>query len=157
EQMRDAGKTLHDGRLGLRVGGVGMSEAETNARARKARDEAGWHFFGREREDRDALAACNEKRLVIRRWLADVARVVHARLGQRNERPFEMETENGWVSAHLVRRGERGLHFVRRIGDQGRQQRGRAELAVYGSNGARRVRSRRIVEQHIAAAIDLNI
>ena len=91
--------------------------------------------------------------------LADQARIVHARLfaatgtvlpdGCRARRDR---------SAGLAHGRDRGLHLLARVGDQRRQQRGRAELAVRGNDGARcRRRLGAIVEQHIAAAIDLHV
>jgi hypothetical protein len=65
-----------------------------------------------------------------------------------------MDTEDARIGS---RRGKRRLHFARRIGDQRRQQRGGTELAMRGGDRARPFDCRLIVEQHVAAAIDLKI
>ena len=53
--------------------------------------------------------------------------------------------------------GERRFHLVRRVADQRRQQGGRAEAAMGSNNLANSLRRRRVVEQNVAAAVDLDV
>ena len=58
---------------------------------------------------------------------------------------------------HFLHGGERRPHFFRCVGDQRRQQRRRAELAMRGGDGANAFDRRHVVEQDVAAAIDLHV
>ena len=63
----------------------------------------------------------------------------------------------GSVSISASTAASAALRLLGRIGDQRRQQRRRAKAAMRGGDGANSVRRRLVVEQHIAAAIDLHV
>ena len=126
--------------------------------ADEARDEAGRHLLGRERDDERAATRCRERFEVCRRGRADQRRIMHARFVAREKRSLEMKTEHRGLAAHrLLHGGDRRHGLLRAIGDQRREKAGGAEAAMRGGDRSDRLRGRRIVEQHVAAAIDLQV
>ena len=75
------------------------------------------------------------------------------------KRPLEMNAENArrCLASPPHRARCACCHLLVRIGDQRRQERGRAELAVRRNDRRDRFGRRVVVEQHVAAAIDLNV
>ena len=63
----------------------------------------------------------------------------------------------GSTPTRLVHRCAGRRHFIRAVADQRRQKRGRAEFSMRRSDRANGLRRRRVVEQHVAAAIDLDV
>ncbi len=118
---------------------------------------------------RDAIGRYRDEQ----RFDAEGQDLVHVRIGHhahqvgivraaplgRQERPFEMDAEAAERRAgdRLLDRGDRLGGDLRRIRDQGRQQRRGAEAGMRIADRAHALRGRRIVEQHAAAAIDLRI
>ena len=89
---------------------------------------------------------------------ADQRRIVDARLAWRQERAFEVDAEHARIDGRRAAHGiERGAHLLGRVGDQRRQQRGGAEFAVAGDDRGDALRRRLIVEQDVAAAVDLHV
>src|SRR6516164_4535690 len=69
-----------------------------------------------------------------------------------------MYTENGWVSAaKLVDRRHGGSRFCRAVADQGRKQGSGAEPAMRRDDASYGFRCGCIIEQNIAAAVDLKV
>src|SRR5215472_1684005 len=83
---------------------------------------------------------------------------MHAGLFGREERPFEMNTENTRLYAgERFDRGDRRDHFCRTVAYQsGKQSRG-AKAAMRRRDLSYRLRRRCIVKQNIATAVDLNV
>jgi hypothetical protein len=83
---------------------------------------------------------------------------MHARLLRRQERPFQVNADRAGDRAdRLFRSVERGPHFLRAVGNQRRKQRRRSETAMRRGNGADPLHRRLVVEQHAAAAVDLQV
>jgi hypothetical protein len=69
-----------------------------------------------------------------------------------------MDPEHAGLHANEGLHGSQGgRHFFPAVADERRQQRGGSELAVRRDDRANSISRRRIVEQYIAAAIDLDI
>ena len=95
---------------------------------------------------------------VVRVGQADHRGIVHARLLGRQERPFEVNAENARIDGGGAMHGiERGAHLGGRIADQRRQERRRSELSVCCNDRGDALGRRLVVEQHIAAAIHLDV
>ena len=77
---------------------------------------------------------------------------------RRQKRPFEVDTENAGLYANQTFHRMAGrCHFFRAVADESREERRRAKFSMRGSDRTNGIRRRLIVEQAIAAAIDLDI
>ena len=104
------------------------------------------------------LARRGEQREVFRCRTTQRPGIMNAGLFRRQERTLEMNPEHAVLNAkERFRGGERRRHLFRGVADQRRQQRGRSEFAVRGGDRAHGFGGRRVVQQHVAAAIDLDV
>ena len=96
---------------------------------------------------------------ILRRRRPDHRLVVHPGALGRQKRPFEMDAENaaGIVAAAASTAARGGAHLGGAVADQRRQQPGRAEAPVRRDDRGDALRRRLVVEQHVAAAIDLHV
>ena len=121
-------------------------------------DETGRHPFRRERHQHRALARPGERLQVLRGGRAQGAGVVHARLLGRQERPLQVDAKHARIAIDQHRDGrDRSARLVRRIADEGGQKARRSKLAVRGRDRRDARLRRRVIEQHVAAAIDLQV
>ena len=106
-----------------------------------------------------AVARRRQQSQIVCAWAPEHRRIVHAGLFRREERPFEMDAEHARLRSHGgLHRRERGAHLLRRVADQRRQQRRSCRTADARRRcAAMPRRRRRVVEQHIAAAVDLHV
>jgi len=85
-----------------------MSEAHSNASIGKLRRETGWHPLGRQGDQRVPNSSRGQHLEVLRVGQADHRWIMHARLGGRQEGPFEVNAENAWIdrggAAHGIER-----------------------------------------------------
>ena len=113
----------------------------------------------RERDERDAARRRREQSDMMRLRRAAQIAAMHAEPLRRQERSFEMNAEHAGLAAACSSSTARcgRDHLLVRVGDERRQQRGRAEFAMRVQDRRDRLRRRRVVEQNIAAAIHLNV
>ena len=85
--------------------------------------------------------------------------IVHALTGDVEERPFDVNAENPRNARRdrAAHRGDGMRDDIEVRADQRRQEAGGAEAAMCGADGADRLHARRIVEQHPATAIHLQV
>ena len=135
-----------------------MSERHPHARLRQRGDEAGRRLFRRQRDQGDAAAKARESLEIADVRTADRRRIVHAGPGRRQERALQMDAEDGGIERHRLTHGrDRRRHLARLVGDEGRQQRRRAETPVSGRDRTDACGRRLVVEEHVAAAVDLHV
>src|SRR6516165_5725367 len=85
-------------------------------------------------------------------------RVMHASFFRGEERAFEMKAEHAWLSVRQrVDRRHSRAHLGRAVTNQRWQQGRGAEPAVRRYDRADGLGRWRVIEQNVAAAIDLNI
>ena len=100
---------------------------------------------------------CQELQVLLR-GLAKYARVVDAGFFRRQKRSFEVDTENAGLYANEAFHRMAGRRqFSRAIADESGQERRRAEFSMRDGDRTNGIRRRFIVEQHIAAAVDLDV
>ena len=68
-----------------------MTERHANAGPDEPRDEACRHHFRRQGHEQYSVARRSQQREIVRTRLADLPRVMHARLVGRQIRPFEVD------------------------------------------------------------------
>ncbi len=159
EQVGEARQPLGQRGAGLVVIGHAVAARDEDALRAKLPDRAGRRQFGRERNEPRPPARLRQPR---QHRLVDPreARIVmDALLGGIEMRPLDMQAEHArhaFGQRGLGRR-DRGVDDGRMIADQGRQHAGRAEAPVRLRDGAEAVDRRAVVEQDVAAAIDLRV
>ncbi len=135
-----------------------MAEADPDAGGGEPRRESRRHLLGRQRDHRAMGLRRAEQRSVRFIGPADQRGIVHARLAGRQERAFEVDAEHARVDGRRTAHGiERRAHLLGRVGDQRRQQPGGAEFAVSGDDRGDALGGRLVVEQDVAAAVDLHV
>ena len=160
EQVREAGEALRQRGPGLRIGRHRMAERHADAGRSKPRDEALRHLLGRERDEHHPARAepsdARRLRVVGRR---NIARIVHARPLRREKRPFEVNAEDARVdrrrplsTASSAARIFSGVSLIS-VGSSDVVPNRRCAAAMARDA----VWRRRVVEQHVAAAVDLHI
>ena len=121
-------------------------------------DETGRHPLRRQRQQRHAVPR-RRQQVEIRLGRRPQHRLVmHPGTFRRQERPLEMDAEHlGHRLGGFIDGGACRAHLVGGVADQGRQQPGGAEAPMRRDDRGDPRGGRRVVEQHIAAAIDLGI
>ena len=116
------------------------------------------HALGCQRDQHDAGALLDQGRGILLGRLTEQCSIVHARLLGGKERPLQVDAEHAGIGrSRLAHRAQRRPHLRRRIGDQRRQQRRGAEPQMGGGDPVDGLGRRRVVEQHIPAAVDLAV
>ena len=135
-----------------------MPERHANAGRHQLCDEPRRHDLRRQGDQQNSLARRSQDGEVVRARPPDAARVVHAGLFGRQKRPLEVKPEHAWLPTDReVGRVQRKFHFFRAVGYERRQQACRAGFSMRRRDGANALHGRLIVEQNIAAAVDLQI
>ena len=156
--MGKAGQSFRQRGEGLGIARHRMAECDSNAGGGERRDEALRHLLRCQGHQGHAGARLGQKSQIRRRRRPDHCRIVDPRPLPRQKRSLEMNPENPrHRSDRGFRGGTRGTHLLHSVADQGRQQRRRAEAAMRGDDRGDPLHGRRVVEQDVAAAIDLDI
>ena len=135
-----------------------MTERDPNASLNECSYKPCRHYFRCQCHEQHAIARRGQNRNIIRRWSPHVPRIMYSRLFRREIRAFQVNTEDGWA---LPNDGIGCLqcksHFFVTIGYESGQQRGSPEFSVGRCYRANPIQGRLIVEEHIPAAVHLQI
>ena len=135
-----------------------MAERHPHAGRDQPRDEARRHDFGCQGDQQHTAARRRQQR--------EIVRAAAAGSGAGRARPAFRATDRAPRGEARARPapGRRGCrrrpgqsHLFRAVGDQRRQQAGRSEFSVRRRDRAKPVDRRLIVEQHVAAAVHLQV
>ena len=137
----------------------GVSRAQQHAARDERADGIGRDAFRRQRHHGDAMAQRRHQFDLHLVGHAEFPGIVRALARRRQIRAFQMQTEN---PRHALRdriacRGDRVAHHCVIVADQGRQQACRAEASMRLRDAPQRIDGGRVVEQHAAAAVHLDV
>ena len=158
EEMGDRARAGGEGGARLLRRRLGVAEADDDPRRGEAGDQRRTGGRRRQRDDHRAGLGGDELVAVAFPHRADEFRQMDALAARIDERPLDMDAEDARRRARrLARRRQRRDEHGRRVGDDGRQDRGDAGAAKRGGDRRQRLGRRRRVEQHAAAAVDLPV
>ena len=158
-QMREAADAGIESGTDLFVAAGGVSRAQQHAARDERADGIGRYAFRRQRHHGDAMAQRRHEFDLGLIGHAELPGVVRALARRRQIRAFQMQTENSRYSLgdRIAGRGDRIAHHLAIVADQGRQQTGGTEAPMRLRDAPQRIDGRRVVEQHAAAAVDLDV
>ena len=135
-----------------------MAKRNAHTCSRERSDKFQRDPFRRQRDEHRTPPRCGQELQVLLRGLAKRARIVDAGLFRRQKRPFEMDPEDAGLHANKTFHRIAGRrHLFRAVADESGEERRRAEFSMRGGDRTNGVRRRLIVEQDVAAAIDLDV
>ncbi|EQD43706.1 hypothetical protein B1B_13687 [mine drainage metagenome] len=141
------------------VAGIGVTRRDDDAALAKLCDQRGFDPIRRQRDQRAAVSRRGHQLNVRGVDAAKHAWVMHALACGRNERPFDMNAKYACDLGgdRLAHRTDSGAQHLALGADQRRQHAGGAEAAVRAGDVAQGCHVGCVVEQNVAAAIDLQI
>src|SRR5262245_24852390 len=156
--MRDARRAFCNGARHIFGSGLAMPNCDPDPAGRKTSNETWWHTFGRKRDEGSAgLRKIAQPFEIANLRLLDVIALVNAGACRVDEWTFKMQSDNAAFACCNQCRGNRELRLFSCVGDECRQTRCRAVTTMRAGDRQHSFRSRLIVEQNPATAVDLKV